>query len=90
VAFGVRGSVVGHGAMVQGTRLWVPIRMRSLDSFNLPNPSSRTMALRFTQQPTEMSTKNIHWGVKPKVGFRIAYDLRLYGFKLIPCVMLQI
>jgi hypothetical protein len=26
--------------------------------------SDRTMALRFTQPPTEMSTRNISWGVK--------------------------
>jgi hypothetical protein len=27
--------------------------------FNLPNPSSRTMALGSTQPPTEMSTSNL-------------------------------
>jgi hypothetical protein len=31
--------------------------------FNLPNPSSRTMALRSTQSLTEMSTRNV-LGVK--------------------------
>jgi hypothetical protein len=28
------------------------------------NPSGRTMALGFTQPPTEMSTRNISWGAK--------------------------
>jgi hypothetical protein len=30
-----------------------------MDLFNLPNPSSRTMALGSTQPLTEMSTRNI-------------------------------
>jgi hypothetical protein len=34
-----------------------------VDFFNLPNPSSRTMALGLTQPLTEMSTRNI-LGVK--------------------------
>jgi hypothetical protein len=33
-----------------------------LDFFNLPNPSSRTMALGSTQPLTEMSTRNISGG----------------------------
>jgi hypothetical protein len=33
-----------------------------VDFFNLPNPSSRTMALRSTQPLTEMSTRNIPGG----------------------------
>jgi hypothetical protein len=32
--------------------------------FNLPNPSSRTMALGSTQSLTEMSTRNLLGGVK--------------------------
>jgi hypothetical protein len=32
--------------------------------FHLHNPSRRTMALRSTQPRTEMSTRNISWGVK--------------------------
>jgi hypothetical protein len=36
--------------------------MRSLDFFNLPNPSSRTMALGSTQPLTEMSTRNFPAG----------------------------
>jgi hypothetical protein len=30
--------------------------------FNLPNPSSRTMALGSTQPLTQMSTRNFRWG----------------------------
>jgi hypothetical protein len=33
-----------------------------VDFFNLPNPSSRTMALGLTQPLTEMSTRNLPWG----------------------------
>jgi hypothetical protein len=32
--------------------------------FHWPNPSGRTMALGSTQPLTEMSTRNISWGVK--------------------------
>jgi len=32
--------------------------------FHLNNPSGRTMALRSTQPLTEISTRNISWGVK--------------------------
>jgi len=33
-------------------------------NFYLHNPSGRTMALGLTQLLTEMSTRNISWGVK--------------------------
>jgi hypothetical protein len=35
-----------------------------VDFFNLHNPSSRTMALGFTQPLTEMSTRNLPRGKK--------------------------
>jgi hypothetical protein len=35
-----------------------------VDFFNLPNPSSRTMALGLTQPLTEMSTNNLPGGKK--------------------------
>jgi hypothetical protein len=35
-----------------------------VDFFNLPNPSSRTMALGSTQPLTEMSTRNLPGGKK--------------------------
>jgi len=31
---------------------------------HLLNPSSRTLALGLTQPPTDMSTRNVSWGVK--------------------------
>jgi hypothetical protein len=41
--------------------------LMSLDFFNLPNPSSRTMTLGSTQPLTEMSTR-IHPGGKRAAG----------------------
>jgi hypothetical protein len=38
-----------------------------VDFFNLPNPSSRTMALGSTQPLTEMSTRNFPGGKKRPV-----------------------
>jgi hypothetical protein len=72
---GAHGSVVGWGTMLQARRLWVRVPMRSLDFFfffNLPNPSSRTMALGLTQPLTEMSTRNIPGGVKGSRCIRLA------------------
>jgi hypothetical protein len=59
-----RGSVVGYDTMLQAGRSRVPFLMRSLDFFNLPNPSSRTMALGSTQPLTEMNSTNLPGGVK--------------------------
>jgi hypothetical protein len=42
--------------MLQAGRCQVRLPMRSLNSFNFLNPTSRTMALGFTQSLTEMST----------------------------------
>jgi hypothetical protein len=42
-----------------------PVRVPDeVDSFNLPNPSRRTMALGSTQPLTEMSTRNLPGGKK--------------------------
>jgi hypothetical protein len=42
-----------------------PVRVPDkVDFFNLPNPSSRTMALGSTQTLTEMSTRNFPGGKK--------------------------
>jgi hypothetical protein len=51
---GARGSVVGWGTMLQVPMRWI--------FFNLPNPSSRTMALGSTQPLREMSTRNLPEG----------------------------
>jgi hypothetical protein len=48
--------------MLQAGRLQVQVPMRSLNFFNLPNPSSRNMALGSTQSVTEMSTRNLPGG----------------------------
>jgi hypothetical protein len=42
-----------------------PVRVpEEVDFFNIPNSSSRTVALRSTQPLTEMSTKNLPGGKK--------------------------
>jgi hypothetical protein len=48
--------------MLLAGRSQVRFPLRSLDIFNLPNPSSRTMALVSTEPLTEMSTRNLHGG----------------------------
>jgi hypothetical protein len=51
------------GTMLQPWRL--PVRVPDdVDFLNLPNPSSRTMALVSTQTLTEMSTRNLPGGKK--------------------------
>jgi hypothetical protein len=59
---GVHGSVVGWGTIQQAGRSQFRFPMRSLDFFNWPNPSSRTMALGSAESLTEMSTRNLPWG----------------------------
>jgi hypothetical protein len=49
----VRGNVVGSGTMLQAGRSRVQFPMRSLNFFNLPTPSSRTMTLGSTQPLTK-------------------------------------
>jgi hypothetical protein len=42
-----------------------PVRVPyEVDFFNIPNPSSRTMALGLTQPLTKMSTRNLSGGKK--------------------------
>jgi hypothetical protein len=45
-------SVVGWGIMLQAGRSWVWFLMRSLNFFNLPNTSNRTLTLGLTQPLT--------------------------------------
>jgi hypothetical protein len=59
VGWGAHGSVVGGGTMLQIGRSRVRVPMSSLDFFNLPNPSSRPMALGFTKPLREMNTRNL-------------------------------
>jgi hypothetical protein len=61
--WGARGSTVGWSTMLQTERS--PVRVPDeVDFFNLPNPSSRTMALKSTQPLTEMSIRNLPGGKK--------------------------
>jgi hypothetical protein len=48
--------------MLQAGRSRVSFPMRSLDCFNVPDPSSRTMVLGSAQPLTEMSTRNLSGG----------------------------
>jgi hypothetical protein len=48
--------------MLQAERSRVSFSDEVIGFFNLPNPSSRTMALGSTQPLTEMSTRNLPWG----------------------------
>jgi hypothetical protein len=60
---GARDSVVGWDTMLKAGR--TPVRVPDeVDFFNLPNPSSRTMALVSTQPLTKMSTRNLPKGKK--------------------------
>jgi hypothetical protein len=49
--------------MLQAGRSPVQVQGK-VDFFNLPNPSSRTMALESTQPLTELSTRNLLGGKK--------------------------
>jgi hypothetical protein len=48
--------------MLQPGRSRVRFLLRSLDFFNLPTPSSHTVAMGSTQPLTEMSTRNLPGG----------------------------
>jgi hypothetical protein len=59
---GARSIVVGWGTMLQIGRSLVRFPIRSLDFFNLSNPSNRTMAPGSTQPLTEMSIRYLPGG----------------------------
>jgi hypothetical protein len=57
--------IVNWGPLLLAVRSMILFSMRSLNSFfNLPNSSSRTMALGFTQPLTETSTTKYFLGVE--------------------------
>jgi hypothetical protein len=60
---GVCDGAVGWGTALQAEWSRVQFPIVSLKFF-IDNTSSCTMALELTQPPTEMSTRNISWGVK--------------------------
>jgi hypothetical protein len=58
-----RGSAVGKGKLLQAGRS--PVRVPDkVDFFNLPNPSSRTMALGLNQPLIKVNTKHFLEGKK--------------------------
>jgi hypothetical protein len=61
VIIGASGSVIGWGTMLQARRSRDRVPMRWI-FFNLPNPSSRNMALGSTQPLTEICTRNLPRG----------------------------
>jgi hypothetical protein len=61
---GVRGGVVGWGTALQAGRFPGPIPDGVVGIFHCHNPSGHTMVLGSTQPLTEMSTRNISWGLK--------------------------
>jgi hypothetical protein len=73
--YGARGSVIGSGTMVRAGRSRDRVPMRWI-FFNLPYPSSRTVALGSTEPLAEMSTRNLP-GVK---------DGRRVGLTTLPSV----
>ena len=61
---GALGGAVSWGTALQAGRSRLRFPMVSLEIFHCHNPSGRTMAPGSTQPLTEMSTRNISWGVK--------------------------
>jgi len=59
-----RGGTVGWGTALQAGMSRVPFPMGVVGYFHWHNPSGRTMTLGSTQPLTEMSTRNISWGIK--------------------------
>jgi len=58
------GGAVGLGTPLQVGRVEGSIPDGVIGIFHWHNPSGRIMALWSTQPLTEMSTRNISWGVK--------------------------
>jgi len=58
---GERGGAIGWGTALQAGR---SIPDGVIGIFHWHYPSGRTMALGLTQSLTEISTRNISWGVK--------------------------
>ena len=63
IVIGTRGGAVGGGTALQAGRSRVRFPMMPLEFFTF-NSSGRTMALGLTQPLTEMSTRDITWGLK--------------------------
>jgi len=61
---GARGGAVGWGTALANQKVTGSIPDGVLGIFHWHNPSGRTMAPELTQPLTEISTRNISWGVK--------------------------
>ena len=61
---GARGSAVGWGSALQARQVAGSIPDGVIGIFHWHNPSDHAMAVGFIQPLTEMSTRNISWGVK--------------------------
>jgi hypothetical protein len=61
---GLRGGLVGSGNALHAWRFAFSIPDCIIGIFHWHNLSGRTVALGSTQPLTEMSTRNISWGVK--------------------------
>jgi hypothetical protein len=64
IIYGARSSAVGWGTVLPVGRSRVLIPDGVIGIFHLHNLSGRIIALGLTQPLTEMSTRNISWGVK--------------------------
>jgi hypothetical protein len=62
--YGARGGAVGWGTTLLTGTSRGRFPMVSLELIPWHNRFGRTMALELTQPLTEMSTRNISWGVK--------------------------
>jgi len=62
-SLGAPGGAVGRGTAVEAQRSQTPFPIVSLEFFHWRNTSGRTMALGSTKPVTEMSTRNISWGI---------------------------
>ena len=60
---GARGGAVGWGTALQVGRSRVRFPDGVIEIFHWHNPSGRTVALVLNQPLTEMSKRNISWGV---------------------------
>lgn len=62
---GARGGAVGRGPALQAAKVAEGFITDGVtENFHWPNPSSRNMALDSTQHQTEMSTRDISWGLR--------------------------
>ena len=70
-----------HGGAIGRMRVWFPMSLTSLtEIFHWSNPSGHTISLGSPQPLTEMSTRNVSWGVRRPV--RMADNLTTFMCRL--------